>query len=64
MAGCGKLDSNGKAVSGSPLPCGTRLTFGVGKETKRTETHLCRECAKEEGNGTEQMRTSDVQGRS
>lgn len=53
MAGCGKLDNNGKAVSGSPLPCGTRLTFGVGKETKRTETHLCRECAKEESNVNE-----------
>ena len=50
MAGCGKLDNNGKTVSGSPLPCGTRLTFGVGKEPRRTETHLCKECAKEENN--------------
>jgi hypothetical protein len=49
MVGCGKLDNNGREVSGGPLPCGTKLTYGVGKETKRTEVHLCKECkAKEE----------------
>ena len=42
--GCGKADNNGKEVSGSPLACGTKLTYGVGKEPKRTEVHLCREC--------------------
>jgi hypothetical protein len=44
MSGCGKLDNNGKVVTGSALLCGTKLTYGVGKETKRTETHLCAEC--------------------
>lgn len=53
MAGCGKLDNNGKVVSGAPLPCGTSLTYGTGKEPRRTETHLCRECAKEESNVNE-----------
>ena len=49
MAGCGRLDNNGKAVSGSPLLCGIRLTYGTGKEPRRTEIHLCAECqAKEE----------------
>lgn len=49
MAGCGKLDNNGKAVSGGPLPCGTKLTYGVGKGTpKRTVVHLCKECEKRE----------------
>lgn len=42
--GCGKPDNNGKAVSGSKLLCGTKLSYGVGKETKRTVVHLCREC--------------------
>ena len=46
MAGCGKLDNNGKKVSGSPLACGTKLSFGVGKEPKRTVTHLCAACEK------------------
>ena len=49
MAGCGKLDNNGRVVSGGKLTCGTKLTFGAGKEPKRTEVHLCKECkAKEE----------------
>ena len=52
MAGCGKADNNGKTVTGSKLTCGVKLTFGTGKEPRRTETHLCRECAKEESNGT------------
>lgn len=50
MAGCGKIDNNGKAVSGAALPCGTRLSYGVGKGTpKREVVHLCAEC--EETNG-------------
>lgn len=48
MTGCGKLDNNGKVVSGTALPCGTKLSFGVNKEPKRTETHLCRECQEKE----------------
>jgi hypothetical protein len=45
MTGCGKLDNNGKVVSGGALPCGTKLTYGVGKGTpKVTETHLCKQC--------------------
>lgn len=45
MAGCGKLDNNGRVVSGGKLPCGTKLTYGVGKGVpKRTEVHLCKEC--------------------
>lgn len=44
MAGCGKPDNNGKVVSGSPLLCGTKLSYGVNKEPRRTEVHLCREC--------------------
>ncbi len=59
MAGCGKQDNNGKTVTGTPLICGTKLTYGVGKETKRTEVHLCKEC-EEENNGAEQVRTDDV----
>lgn len=46
MSGCGKLDNNGKIVTGAPLPCGTKLSYGVGKEPKRTETHLCADCVK------------------
>ena len=46
--GCGKPDNNGKAVSGSPLLCGTRLTYGVGKQPKSTVVHLCKDCSKEE----------------
>ena len=53
MAGCGKADNNGKTVTGSKLTCGVKLTFGTGKEPRRTETHLCRECAKEESNVNE-----------
>lgn len=49
MAGCGKPDNNGKAVSGSPLLCGTKLSYGVGKETKHTVVHLCRECEGKNG---------------
>ena len=45
MAGCGKLDNNGRVVSGAALPCGTKLTFGVNKEPRRTVVHLCRECS-------------------
>jgi hypothetical protein len=48
MAGCGKLDNNGRVVSGGKLTCGTKLTFGAGKEPKRTEIHLCAQCAKGE----------------
>lgn len=44
MTGCGKADNNGKIVSGSKLTCGVKLTFGTGKEPRRTETHLCKEC--------------------
>ena len=45
MAGCGKLDNAGKVVSGAPLPCGTKLTYGVGKGVpKRTEVQLCKVC--------------------
>ena len=48
MTGCGKLDNNGKVVSGSPLPCGTKLWYGVGKGTvKREVLHLCAACEKE-----------------
>jgi hypothetical protein len=47
--GCGKADNNGKTVSGSKLPCGTKLSYGVGKGVpKREVVHLCAECAKEE----------------
>ena len=47
MSGCGKLDNNGKVVTGAPLPCGTNLTYGVGKgTTKRTVVHLCAACEK------------------
>jgi hypothetical protein len=43
--GCGKLDNNGKVVSGSKLPCGTKLSYGVGKgASKHTEVHLCEKC--------------------
>jgi hypothetical protein len=45
MTGCGKLDNNGKVVSGGKLPCGTRLTYGVGKQAKTTVVHLCADCA-------------------
>jgi len=46
--GCGKLDNNGKEVTGAALPCGTKLTYGVGKgEPKRTVVHLCKECEEE-----------------
>ena len=45
MAGCGKLDNAGKVVSGAPLQCGVKLTYGVGKGVpKRTEVHLCKVC--------------------
>ena len=45
MSGCGKLDNNGKVVSGAPLACGTKLTYGVGKGTpKVTLVHLCAAC--------------------
>ena len=51
MSGCGKADNNGKEVSGSKLLCGTKLTYGVGKEPRHTVIHLCRECeAKEKSN--------------
>jgi hypothetical protein len=53
MTGCGKLDNNGKVVSGSPLPCGTKLTYGTGKEKKRTETHLCKECEASDGHSNQ-----------
>ena len=47
MTGCGKLDNNGKTVSGAPLACGTKLSYGVGKGTpKVTLVHLCAQCAK------------------
>ena len=47
MTGCGKLDNNGKTVSGAPLACGTKLSYGVGKGTpKITFVHLCAQCAK------------------
>jgi hypothetical protein len=50
MTGCGKQDNNGKAVTGTALPCGTKLTYGVGKGTpKNTVVHLCRECEAKEG---------------
>ena len=53
MAGCGRLDNNGRAVSGGALPCGTKLTFGVNKEPRRTVIHLCADCeAKENSNGS------------
>jgi hypothetical protein len=43
--GCGKADNNGKTVSGSKLPCGTKLSYGVGKGVpKREVVHLCKEC--------------------
>jgi hypothetical protein len=48
MAGCGRADNNGKKVSGSKLTCGVKLTYGTGKEPRRTETHLCRECQEKE----------------
>lgn len=48
MAGCGKLDNNDRVVSGATLPCGTRLSYGTGKETKRTIVHLCKECEDKE----------------
>ena len=51
MAGCGKLDNNGKVVSGAPLACGTKLTYGTlsGRgAAKRTVIHLCAQCAKGE----------------
>jgi hypothetical protein len=45
MVGCGKLDNNGKVVTGTALPCGTKLSYGVGKGTpKSTVVHLCKEC--------------------
>jgi hypothetical protein len=45
MTGCGKLDNNGKVVSGAPLVCGTKLSYGVGKGTpKITVVHLCAAC--------------------
>jgi hypothetical protein len=44
MVGCGKQDNNNKVVTGTPLVCGTKLTYGTGKEQRRTETHLCKEC--------------------
>jgi hypothetical protein len=46
--GCGKADNNGRVVTGSPLVCGTKLTYGVGKETKHTVVHLCGECQSKE----------------
>ena len=52
MAGCGKLDNNGKVVSGSKLPCGTKLSYGVGKGApKSTVVHLCKDCEKGESDG-------------
>jgi hypothetical protein len=45
MAGCGKADNNGRVVTGSALLCGTKLTFGTGKEPRRTEVHLCGQCS-------------------
>ena len=53
MAGCGRADNNGKTVTGSKLICGTRLSYGVGKETKRTVVHLCQEYEENNGNGHE-----------
>jgi hypothetical protein len=47
MAGCGRLDNNGKVVSGKPLACGTKLSYGVGKQPKTTVVHLCAKCEKE-----------------
>ena len=46
MAGCGKIDNNGKVVTGAPLACGTKITYGVGKQPKHTVIHLCRDCEK------------------
>jgi hypothetical protein len=46
--GCGKEDNNGKVVTGAALRCGTKLTYGTGKEPKRTVVHLCRDCEKKE----------------
>ena len=47
--GCGKEDNNGKQVTGTALRCGVKLTYGVGKGVpKRTEIHLCAQCAKGE----------------
>jgi hypothetical protein len=51
MAGCGKQDNNNKVVTGTPLVCGTKLTFGAGKEPKRTVVHQCKECEESNGNG-------------
>jgi hypothetical protein len=47
--GCGKPDNNGKVVSGAPLLCGTHLYYGVGKEIKKVEVHLCTDCTKKGG---------------
>jgi hypothetical protein len=53
MAGCGRLDNNNRVVTGTPLVCGTKLTFGVNKEPRRTVIHLCADCeAKENSNGS------------
>ena len=41
---CGKSDNNRKVVEGSPLACGTKLTYGVGKQPRVTTVHLCKEC--------------------
>jgi hypothetical protein len=48
MAGCGKLDNAARVVTGGKLACGTKLTFGTGKEPKQTVIHLCAQCAKGE----------------
>jgi hypothetical protein len=45
--GCGKEDNNGKTVTGTPLRCGVKLSYGVGKQPKTTVVHLCAKCEKE-----------------
>jgi hypothetical protein len=57
---CGKLDNNGRVVSGSKLPCGTKLSYGVGKGTpKTTIVHLCAACTIEAPRRCQQHQTVD-----
>ena len=42
--GCGKPTAKSKCWSGDEILCGTKLTFGTGKEPRRTVLHLCDKC--------------------
>lgn len=53
MSGCGKATEKSLHWDGDPIPCGTKLTFGTGKQPRRTVIHLCDTCEKKESSNGE-----------